>query len=155
VPQTAQTSDQAIPTDPGHLEAWAAAWVGVGILMILGHGRRRRETSPGHRRAHVVRDLEASTVEAMSARSMEHNPRLFRERGLVGPSLGGCEASLVLSSTFQSPGPTSEGRPGDCDVINAGSDPVVVAGRASLQTLLSSSLHGFLRARDTLVNCSW
>jgi hypothetical protein len=94
--------------------------------MILGHGRRHKVTSPGHRRARVVRDLGALMVEVMFARSMEHNPRLFRETGPGDPSSGGCEASLVLSLTFQSFGPTSERRPGESDVVEAGSDPVVV-----------------------------
>jgi hypothetical protein len=113
VPQIAQTSDQAIPTDPGHLEVWAAAWVGAGILMTLGHGRRRKVTSPGHRRARVVRVLGVSTVEVMFARLTVHNPRPSREKGPGDLSSDGCEASLVSSLAFQSFGPTSEGRPGE------------------------------------------
>lgn len=77
--------------------------------MILGHGRRRKVTSPGHRRARVVRGLGVSTVEVMFARLMERNPRSFRGKGPGNPSSGGCEASLVSSLTFQSFGPTSEG----------------------------------------------
>lgn len=89
--------------------------------MILGHGRRRKVTSPVHRRERVVRDLEVSTIEVMFGRSMEHNPRPFQGRGHGDPSSGGCAASLVSGLMLQSfgptSGPTSEGRPGECDVV--------------------------------------
>lgn len=94
--------------------------------MTPGHGQHRTVTCPGPRRGRVVRDPGVSRVEVMFFLSAEHSPRLFREMGPGGPSLGGYEASLVSSSTFQSPGPTSEGRPSECDVVEAGSDPVVV-----------------------------
>lgn len=89
-------------------------------------GQHRTATYPGLRRAFVIHHPGASMVEVKSGQSMEHSRRWFRIWVPDGPSLLGCEASLASSSTFQSPGPTFGGRSGECDVVKAGSDPVVV-----------------------------
>jgi hypothetical protein len=91
---------------------------------------RRTGTYPEPLRVFAVHVPEASMAEVRSAQSMEHSHRWIRGMDHDDPSLGGCEASLALSSTFQSLGPTSGGRPGEFDVggsrVRSGCRPLFV-----------------------------